>query len=71
MKNRYNITFGYNLKKYREMEKMTQTKLAEILKVKQSTIAKWEKGDTEPSIEYICKITDALNVTFEELTTLK
>lgn len=70
-KNRYSITFGYNIKKYRELEKMTQIELAEKLKIAQSTLAKWETGTREPSIEYICKILDTLHVDFEELTTLK
>lgn len=40
------------LKEYREKNKLTQSRLAELLEVSDKTISKWELGATYPSKKY-------------------
>ena len=48
--------FSVRLKELREEKGISQLKLANELKVTQSTIAKWETGDREPSISFLIAI---------------
>ena len=41
------------LKEFRTESKLTQKQLADALKVNQQTIARWEKGQTEPNIKQL------------------
>jgi len=41
------------LKEFRTESKLTQKQLADALKVNQQTIARWEKGQTEPKIQQL------------------
>ena len=41
------------LKDFRTEKRYTQKKLADALKVNQQTIARWEKGQTEPNIKQL------------------
>lgn len=52
----YREIFPIRLKEAREENKLSQYKVAEILKIKQPTIASWESGRTEPDIETIGKL---------------
>lgn len=67
MKNEYSAILGNNIKKYREMNKMTQIELAEKLNVKQSTISQYENGDRDPSTQMIYKLCEILQIDFNEL----
>ncbi len=56
-----------NLKLIREELGISQKELAEKLNVSPTNIYNYEKGRTQPSIEWIIKIADALNVTTDYL----
>jgi len=58
---------GKHIKSYREQSKMTQEELAETLSVTRQAVSNWECGKTQPDIETLHKIADALGVTVEEL----
>lgn len=67
MKTIYSITVGNNIKKYREMNLMTQTELAAKLNIPQPTLNRYEKGERQADYEGICKICNTLNITASEL----
>lgn len=56
-----------NLKKIREKLGYTQIDLANILGVKQATIAMWETGKSKPTIDKALKLAKLFNVSVEEL----
>ena len=58
---------GMNLENIRKEKQVTQLKLAKSLKVDQSTVSKWEKGITSPSIQTLKKIAQVLNCTVDDL----
>ncbi len=58
---------GRNIKKYREEKKLTQDDLAEKLSVTRQAVSNWECGKTEPDIETLHKISEALEISVEEL----
>ena len=55
--------YGSAIKKLRLKNKITQVELANVLNVKQSTIAMWETDKREPDLETIKKISSIFNVT--------
>ena len=59
--------FGLILKELRTDRKINQTELAIELKVSQSMIARWEKGECEPKASNIIAIADYFNVTTDYL----
>ena len=64
MKNEYSKIVGNNIRKYREMNYMSQTELANRIGVKQAAISLY---DRDPSTEMIYKICDTLQIDFNEL----
>lgn len=58
---------GNKIKEYRELNKMTQKDIAEILGVEPATICKYEAGTIEPSIESLKKLAETFNITVDEL----
>ncbi len=60
-------TFMQNLKYYRCREHISQAMLAEKLHVTSHTIANYESGRTEPSMEMVIRIAHALDVTTDQL----
>ena len=58
---------GNKIKEYRELNKMTQKDIAEILGVEPATICKYEAGIIEPSIESLKRLAETFNVTVDEL----
>lgn len=61
------IMFTENLKKLRKINKMTQSQLAEILNVEQSTVSAWENKLREPCFDIIAKICEIFDETFDDL----
>lgn len=61
------MNIGIKIKKYRELNKMTQKDVAEILEVEPGTISKYENGTIEPNIESLKKLAEIFNVTVDEL----
>lgn len=51
----------------RKIKNITQTDIATLLHIKQSTVSMWEKGKSYPSIPTIHKIARILKVTPEEV----
>ena len=54
--------FSGNLKKYRKKAKLTQEKLAEMCDTDYRYIGQLEIGTRSPSLEFVGKIADALNI---------
>lgn len=58
--------FADNLKRIRKEKKLTQVQLAKSLGCSQNEICRWETG-TEPSIQNLVRIANALGCTVDEL----
>lgn len=58
---------GDKIKTYRELNKMTQNEIAEILEVSTATISKYETGLLEPNIESLKRLAQTFNITIDEL----
>ena len=58
---------GATIKKLREQRNMTQLQLAEILKVSDKTISKWETAKGYPDITLLEPIADAFGISVPEL----
>lgn len=56
-----------NLKHLRKVNKMTQEDLAEALKIPRSTLGEYERGNTEPSITLLIKISKYFKVSLDDL----
>ena len=56
-----------NITALRKNNKLTQAELAEKLNYSDKAISRWERGDTLPDIDILCKICDIFGVTFEYL----
>ena len=56
-----------NIKKYRTLKCMTQTKLGEKLYVTPQTVSKWEKGIALPDLQNLCKIAEILEISVDRL----
>ena len=55
------VRLGERIKEARREKNLFQFQLAEVLKVPQSTVSKWERSVIEPSAEMIVKIAVALD----------
>lgn len=58
---------GEKLKKLREIRKITQKNLADVLGVGTSTVAMWETGGRHPDHEMLVRIADFFNVSVDSL----
>ena len=58
---------GDNLKALRIQHQLTQEELAEHLNVSRQVVAKQEKGDSAPDVQYCMKIAKLYNVTLDNL----
>ena len=56
-----------NLKEIRLKRGMTQQELADAVGITQSQIARYESGETQPSLETLRKLAAALDCTLDEL----
>ena len=56
-----------NIKTLRKKRGLTQSELAEKLKVSQTCVAKWETTDTLPRADKLLEIAKILNCTVDEL----
>lgn len=61
------MNIGIKIKKYRELNKMTQKDVAAILEVEPGTISKYENSTIEPNIESLKRLAEIFNVTVDEL----
>lgn len=58
---------GKNIKKFRSDKKLTQEDMAEKLNVTRQAISNWETEKTQPDIETLHNIAQALDVSVEEI----
>ncbi len=61
------LNIGEKIKKYREMQGITQSELGKLLSVSNRAVSKWENGESYPSLELIRPISEILNVGIKEL----
>lgn len=59
--------FVKNLKFLRKRKNISQNKLAELSKVNQTTITRWESGEMSPSIDNVNDVANALGVSVADL----
>lgn len=60
--------FAERLKLLRNEHDMSQQKLADLLGLRQSTVAMWEKGKNSPAYETLINIANIFNVSIDYLT---
>lgn len=58
---------GSRIRKYREMRGMTQTELAEKIRVSSGRLSNWEQGMYRPNADIIANICKALDISPSEL----
>ena len=56
-----------NIKKYRKIKFLSQSGLAQRLKVKQNTISQWENNIRMPNVKQAIDLANVLGTTVEEL----
>ena len=54
------------LKTLRKKTRITQKELAEALHISQTSVSKYERGESEPDLEMIIKMSDFFGVTIDE-----
>lgn len=62
-----NNVLGDNIKKYRKASSYTQKDLANLLKVKPTTVASWEQGRNKPLMDKVTKLTNIFGVSLTDL----
>lgn len=58
---------GANIKYYRTLHHYTQNDLANELHISRQTISKWERGVSQPTIEYLIGLSEFFQITVDEL----
>jgi len=61
------IDCGKFIAELRKNKRITQTELADLLKVSNSAISRWETGEGYPDISIFPRLAEILNVTVDEL----
>lgn len=61
------MDFSSNLKRLRNMKKIKQYELAEVLGVDRTTIGKWENGNSYPAVEVLDRLATYLEVSTDEI----
>ncbi len=56
-----------NIKKMRTEKKLTQEELAQKINVTRQAVSNWENAKTQPDLETLISIAEALQVDFEAL----
>ncbi|MBR1597890.1 MAG: helix-turn-helix transcriptional regulator [Lachnospiraceae bacterium] len=59
--------FKDNLVELRKLNQLTQEELAEKVGVTRQAVAKWESGDSEPSLDKCKLLAEAFNVSIDDL----
>ena len=54
------------LKKLRKQNRITQRNLAEALHISQTSVSKYDRGESEPDLEMVIKMADFFGVTIDE-----
>lgn len=64
---KYLIFIGKQIIYYRDLEGLTQYRLAKNLMMEQSNLARIENGETNPTVKTLLKVCDSLNISLEDL----
>ena len=59
------MRLGQNIATIRKAKGMTQEKLAEQCNVSRQAVAKWETGESEPSIEKLVALSRVFNISID------
>ncbi|HHV78419.1 MAG TPA: helix-turn-helix transcriptional regulator [Firmicutes bacterium] len=59
--------FGKALKELRQRSGLRQDDLAKVLGVERSTVANWERGAKQPSIDVLIKLSQIFGVSLDQL----
>lgn len=62
------MTIGEKIKELRNVNRMSQEKIAEMLDVSRQAVSKWETGQSMPTTENLIAIAKIFNVPLEQLT---
>ena len=54
------------LKKLRKQRRLTQRDIADALHISQTSVSKYERGESEPDLEMVIKMSDYFGVTIDE-----
>lgn len=54
------------LKNLRKQNRLTQRSVAEALHISQTSVSKYERGESEPDLEMVLKMADFFGVTVDE-----
>lgn len=55
------------IRKFRKKKKLSQTDIAEIMKIKQNTVSQWENDIRMPNVRQAIKLAAILDTTVESL----
>ena len=55
------------IKEFRKKKKLSQSDIAEKMKVKQNTISQWENDERVPNVRQVLKLAEILETTVESL----
>lgn len=58
---------GSNIRHYRQLHHLSQNDLANELHISRQTISKWERGVSQPTIEYLLGLSEFFQITIDEL----
>lgn len=56
-----------NIKKFRKMKNLSQSDIANIMKVKQNTVSQWETEERMPNVKQGLMLAEILETTVESL----
>lgn len=59
--------FGTALRQFRKQMGLRQGDLAKMLGVERSTVANWERGAKQPSLDTLVKLSEVLGISLDEL----
>jgi transcriptional regulator with XRE-family HTH domain len=61
------VYLAENISYLRKKKSLTQEQLSDILLVTRSTISKWESGTYEPEINSLKRLSEAFNISIDDL----
>lgn len=61
------IIFGTNLRKLRKARHISQERFAYLVGTSQRSVSHYERGESCPSLDCLCRIADVLDVSLDEL----
>ncbi|MDE7191030.1 MAG: helix-turn-helix domain-containing protein [Clostridia bacterium] len=60
-------SLGKALRYQRIINKYSQSQLSDLLNIRQSAISKWERGESEPSLNSLIALADLYDASLDEL----